>query len=248
VEFVKKRHTGLWPFSIFNVGLQGRQSDPGEVQAQIFDSVALAFSASSKFTDVGWIGLEVMPSSFLYSVMDADREGKDVAALISTWVEDNRATVADEYESRLQSYSFDDLAKRALHESLISYRSGSYLSVVRTLMPEFERFGRMVTLKDGAKPRFQKQAVAAIKEYISELPASFYPHIESVAAYRLIEEDLFARCLTEVDALALSNPNRHAEMHGLNSYGDLRGATRVLSAADFLVSVVNTARSKSTKY
>ncbi|MER9852533.1 MULTISPECIES: hypothetical protein [unclassified Mesorhizobium] len=114
-------------------------------------------------------------------------------------------------------------------------------------MPEFERFGRMVVLADDSSPRNQKQAVAAIQDYISALPAGFYPPIESVAAFSLISEDLFASCFTEADALALSNPNRHAEMHGLNSYGDLRGATKVLSAADFLVSAVNTAIAQSAK-
>ncbi|MER8751195.1 hypothetical protein NKH57_18325 [Mesorhizobium sp. M1050] len=247
MEVDETRHTGLWPFNILPANLGGRRRDPSVAQTQVFDPVALAFSASSKFTDAGWIGLDVMPSSFLYRVMDAERAGGDVPALISAWIEEKKATIADEYERRLQTYSFDDLARRALHEALLPYRSGSYLSVVRTLMPEFERFGRMVVLADGSSPRNQKQAVAAIQDYISALPAGFYPPIESVAAFSLISEDLFASCFTEADALALSNPNRHAEMHGLNSYGDLRGATKVLSAADFLVSAVNTAIAQSAK-
>lgn len=237
MEVDETRHTGLWPFNM----MASRAGHSDAVQAQVFDPVALAFTASPKFTDAGWIGLDVMPSSFLYKVLDADRAGEDVPALISAWVENKKAVIADEYERRLQTYSFDELARRALHEALLSYRGGSYLSVVRTLMPEFERFGRMVALPDGTMPRNQKQAVRAIQDYISNLPAGFYPTIESLAAFSLISEDLFASCFTEADAVALSNPNRHAEMHGLSSYGDLRGATKVLSAADFLVSAVNTA-------
>ncbi|WP_031257075.1 hypothetical protein [Mesorhizobium sp. L48C026A00] len=60
--------------------------------------------------------------------------------------------------------------------------------------------------------------------------------VEDFSAYNLVSEDLFAKCFKEGDAVALSNPNRHAEIHGLASYGDLRGATKVLSAADFMVS------------
>lgn len=234
------RHTGLWPFNMLPSRLTSRPRDPNVVEAKVFDPIVLAFDASPKFTNVGWIGLEVMPSSLLYKVIDAEKDGEDVAGLISTWVENNRERIANEYERRLRTYSFDNLACRALHEALLSYRIGSYLSVVRTLMPEFERFGRMVVLADGTKPTNQREAVKAIQDYISELPASFYPSIESLAAFSLVSEDLFARCFTEADALALSNPNRHAEMHGLSSYGDLRGATKVLSAADFIVSAVNT--------
>jgi hypothetical protein len=241
MEVDETRHTGLWPFNMLPSSAHGRSSDPSVQKAQVFDPVALAFSASSKFTDAGWIGLDLMPSSFLYKVMDAEKAGEDVASLISAWIEDKKQNIADEYQRRLQTYSFDELARRALHEALLSYRAGSYLSVVRTLMPEFERFGRMVALADGSRPRTQKQAVGAIQDYISMLPAGFYPTIESLAAFSLISEDLFASCFTEADALALSNPNRHAEMHGLTSYGDLRGATKVLSAADFLVSAVNAA-------
>jgi len=241
MEIDETRHTGVWPFNMLPAGMAGRPRDPNAVRAEVFDPVALAFSASPKFIDAGWIGLDVMPSSFLYKIMDAEKAGVTLATLISTWVDDNRGHIADGYERRLRAYSFDDLARRALHEALLSYRSGSYLSVVRTLMPEFERFGRMVVLADGSKPKNQKEAVKAIQDYISELPVGFYPPIESLAAYSLLSEDLFAKCFKEADALALSNPNRHAEMHGLASYGDLRGATKVLSAADFMVSAVNSA-------
>lgn len=247
MEVDETRHTGLWPFNILPAGPRGRPSEPGVVPGKLFDPIALAFSASSRFTSAGWIGLDVMPSSFLYKVIDADKNGEDVAALISKWIEDNKSKIADEYEKRIRNYSFDDLALRALREALLSYRAGSYLSVVRTLMPEFERFGRMVASEDGSTPRSQKQAVKAIQDYISELPVGFYPPIESLAAYSLIAEDLFASCFTESEAVALKNPNRHAEMHGLSSYGDLRGATKVLSAADFMVSAVNTAGSKGVE-
>lgn len=39
----------------------------------------------------------------------------------------------------------------------------------------------------------------------------------------------------------MSNPNQHAEMHGLASYDNLCGATEVLSAAGFIVGAINSA-------
>jgi hypothetical protein len=239
MEIDESRHTGLWPFNL----LGSAQNTTSSVE--IFDPVALAFKASPIFTDVCWIGLDVMPSSFLYEVIDSKNAGKDVAALTASWVESNKERIATEYESRLGNYSIDELACRALKEALRSYRVGSYLSVVRTLMPEFERFGRMIERPDGSRPRNQKEAVKEIQDYISELPVKFYPPLESLAAYTLVSEELFASCFTEKDALALNNPNRHAELHGLTSYGDLRGATKVLSAADFLVSAINAANANN---
>ena len=244
MEVDEQRHKGIWllnhlPSSFFR---KPKPHDPSVRVAQVFDPVALAFDATSKFTEVGWIGLDVMPSSFLYKVMDTKEAGGDVDAVIETWVAANTDKIADEFQSRLSTYTFDALALQALGESIQSYRAGSYLSVVRTLMPEFERFGRMVVRDDGTMPDSQKAAVEAIKENIKNLPASAYPPVEVLGAYSLLQEDLFAKCFNASDASNLSNPNRHAELHGLATYGNLRGATKVLSAADFLVSAVNVAK------
>lgn len=242
MEVDETRHTGVWLLNHIPswLGRKDGARGPNTQTATVFDPVALAFDATSRFTNVGWIGLDVMPSSFLYKVMDTKDAGGDVAAVIETWVTENKEKIATEFESRLSTYKFDDLARQALKEAIISYRAGSYLSVVRTLMPEFERFGRLVLQSEG-KTGKQKDAVKAIQDYISNLPVGFYPPVESLGAFSMLTESLFATCFTEADATALTNPNRHAELHGLATYGDLRGATKVLSAADFLVSAVNSA-------
>lgn len=247
MEIDETRPTGLWLLNMLPLGGRKHPRDQGESTATIFDPVALAFSASPKFTNTGWIGLDAMPSSFLYKVLDADRDGGDVDSLIHNWIDSNKERIVAEYEERLNTYTHDELAIRALREALFAYKNENYLSAVRVLMPEFERFGRMIVSEDGSQAKNQKEAIKAIQDYISVLPVGFYPPIESLAAYSLLSEDLFAKCFTETEALALSNPNRHAEMHGLNSYGDLRGATKILSVADFVVSAVNSVVNQSNE-
>jgi hypothetical protein len=236
------RHTGIWPFNLFP-SIRNR-SDPAINNVKIFDPVALAFNAGGRLIEAGWVGLELMPTAFLWRVVDAKPD--DIGALVSDWVGDHQAAIADIFEERLREYSFDDLAKRAMSEALHAYRASHFLSTVRTLMPEFERFGRMVARADGSLPRNQKEAVTAIQGYLGELPAGHYPPIESLSTYHMISEDLFARCLTQADAQNLGHgPNRHAEVHGLASYGDLRGATKMLSGVDFLLSAVNLAMAQN---
>ena len=61
------RHTGLWPFNILR-SIRG-ESPAGDSHAHgfgIFDPVALAYKAGSKLIDAGWVGLELMPTNFLW--------------------------------------------------------------------------------------------------------------------------------------------------------------------------------------
>jgi hypothetical protein len=238
------RHTGIWPFNLFPSQPQAAAQSAQAIA--IFDPIALAFNAGSRLTKAGWIGLELMPTAFLWKVVDAKPE--EVEALVSEWLLTHHSTVADVYEERLTDYTFDPLAKTAMSEALSSYRAMHFLSAVRTLMPEFERFGRMVAKTDGTLPKNQKEAVTAIQEYLGGLPAGRYSPIESLSAFHLITEDLFARCLTQQDAQNLgTGPNRHAELHGLASYGNLQGATKMLCAVDFMLSSVNLAISQQAK-
>jgi hypothetical protein len=231
------RHTGIWPFNLFPP--MGKP-DPASPTVKIFDPVALAFNAGGRLIEAGWGGLELMPTAFLWKIVDAKPD--DVGVLVSEWVNEHQAAIADVFEERLSDYTFDELAKTAMCQALDAYRRSHFLATVRTLMPEFERFGRMVVQADGSLPGTQKESVKAIQGYLGDLPAGHYPPIESLSTYHMISKDLFARCLNQEDAQNLgAGPNRHAEVHGLASYGNLQGATKMLSAADFMLSAVNLA-------
>jgi hypothetical protein len=104
-------------------------------------------------------------------------------------------------------------------------------------MPEFERFGRMVVDENDCLPSSQKQAVEAIQRYLGNFPTGFHPPIESLTGYKI----------TQADAEQLGpGPNRHAEVHGLASYGDLRGATKMICVTDLMLKAVSLAEVEQT--
>jgi hypothetical protein len=241
------RHTGIWPFSLFPKGslCQDVSSKTSATKISgVFDSVALAWEAGQKLINAGWVGIQMMPEAFLWKVVDAAPQ--DVGTLAQNWITENQAALAEFFEERLQSYTVDADAVTAMKEAIAAYRLEHYVATVRTLMPELERFGRMVACGNGSLPSNQKEAVAAIQDYLGSFPISHFDPIESLTIYKIISDDLFAKCFTAADAAQLtSGPNRHAELHGLKSYGDLRGATQMLCVLDFLLRSVTVASAKA---
>ena len=237
------RHTGIWPFSLLKkVKNQAFTKETNSPTVKIFDPVALAFEAGSKLIKAGWVGMHLMPEEFLWKVVDAEQ--KEVSALAENWINDHKNDIADDFEKRIQAYFIGDkLAVQATSEALMAYRIGLYLATVRTLMPEAERFGRVVVRQSGGLPANQKEAVKAMQSYLAECPVYHFSTIESLTVYDVISEHLFAACFTEAEAQQLGvGPNRHAEVHGLASYGDLRGATKMLCVQDFLLHAVAVAQ------
>jgi hypothetical protein len=238
------RRTGIWPFSLFpmNWGALKPQTDPANAggKVEVFDPVALAWMAGPKLITAGWVGIKIMPHSFLWQVVDT--APAEVSGLVETWVDAHRSAIADLFTERLATYTVDELAKTAMDQAIDAYRREHFLSTVRTLMPEIERFGRMVASHGGTLPGNQQEAIKAIKSYLGDVPVSYFDPIESLSIYPVIADDLFAKCFTAADASQLgAGPNRHAELHGLASYGDLRGATKMLCVGDFLLGSVTAA-------
>jgi hypothetical protein len=162
MEEEELRHTGLWPFNIFpHLAGSWSAASGNTPQGIVFDPVALAYNAGSKLIDAGWVGLELMPTKFLWRVVDSRPE--QLEEVVSDWVSSHQSAIADVFEERLASYTVDDLAKRAAAGALHSYRGSHFIATVRTLIPEFERFGRMAAQSDGSLPSNQKQAVESIQ-------------------------------------------------------------------------------------
>jgi hypothetical protein len=206
----------------------------------VFDPVALAWNGlpQADFRRVG--GHRDHAALVLWKVVDADQA--EVSGLVEVWVTAHQPMIADRFAERLATYTVDELAKAAMGQAIDAYRRGHFLATVRTLMPEVERFGRMVASHDGFVPGNQKEAVEAIKSYLGSVPVSHFDPIESLSIYPVIADDLFAKCFTTADANRLGDgPNRHAELHGLASYGNLRGATKMLCVGDFLLCSVTAA-------
>src|SRR5690349_7617420 len=98
------RHTGIWPFSQFPSGWGALEPPPrpagqtAKVTA-VFDPVALAWMAGPKLMEAGWVGIEIMPRSFLWKVVDADQAA--VGSLAEAWVTAHQSAIADLFSERL---------------------------------------------------------------------------------------------------------------------------------------------------
>lgn len=133
-----------------------------------------------------------------------------------------------------------------MSEAIQSYRHGLYLSAVHNLMPEFEAFARGIYAGPKARPS-QKNVIDWLKSTIEQLPVTGTAAIESFSLQHFIDDKLFAACFTPADAQALRNiPNRHAELHGLASYGNIKGATTLLCVTSYLLQLMDRYRSLTT--
>ncbi|CAB3754941.1 hypothetical protein [Paraburkholderia humisilvae] len=210
------------------------------------DPIAVASAAGQALRDVGWPGISLMQHEFqLELVRLADGRDDAMEPAVSGWYETRRSKVAAELRSRLTSYMIDHMAptaRVAMSEALANYEQGNYLSVVRTLMPEFEAFARNIYQGGRTRPK-QSDVLTWLKGVIAALPVTGDSAIELFSLYHFIDDKLFATCSTAEDAKGLGDvANRHAEMHGLASYGHLKGATTLLCVTGFLIRLMDNYR------
>ncbi len=228
--------TGMWPF------VKPRPWDltPGPGEAVMIDPVAVASEVASELRPIGWPGISLMNDEFQMSILDTPAGA--VEPLVEKWFDEHRDEVADALQSRLGNYDLSGLSKTAttaMSEALGAYRSGSYLSVVRVLLPEFECFARAL-VADKTKKFPQKQVIEDLKQLLEGTPIVKDDPLESFSLFYFIEDHLFAHCMTEADAQAFGTvPNRHAEMHGFASYGTLKGATTLVCVMDYLLRMMD---------
>ena len=222
-----RKGTGMWPF--VNPRPWDMTLEPGQIV--ITDPVAVSSEAARELRRVEWPGMALMDDDFQMSLLDA---GADVGAMAEDWFERNRALVAAEIGRRVSGYCVDRLspsAKTAVAEACAAYASGSYLSVVRVLMPEFEGVARRLVGR-----REPKKVVDGLLRLLRDTPMIKEDPIEAMSMYDFIDERLFASCRDETHAAARGDvPNRHAEIHALKSYGTLRGASYMLCGIDLLL-------------
>lgn len=222
-----RKGTGMWPF--VNPRPWDMTPEPGMMV--ITDPVAVSQEAARELRKVEWPGMALMDDDFQMSLLDT---GADVAMMAEDWFTRNREAVAAEIGRRVSGYGVERLSPSALTavgEACASYASGSHLSVVRVLMPEFEGVARRLVRK-----REPKKVVDGLLRLLQETPMIREDPIESMSMFEFIDERLFASCRDEADADARGDvPNRHAEVHALKSYGTLRGASYMLCGIDLLL-------------
>lgn len=224
--------TGIWP--MVNPRPWNMTAPPG--YGVVVDSVAVASEAARELKSAGWPGIGLMDDAFQMSILEAPAH--EIPRMVEGWFEANKDAVADLLDRRLADYGAARLSKsavKAMGEALESYRQSRYLSAVRVLMPEIERIARtMVT--DRTARTSQAVAIKKLRELLQESPLIKEEPLEAFSLYHFIDHQLFAACHTEADAAAFGGvPNRHAELHGFESYGDLRGASIMLCVMDLLL-------------
>lgn len=238
---VKLRHTGIWPFNLLN---KGGVTASGGNPVIVFDPVAQQFEATPKFTSTGWIGFRFMTEEFLWDVIDGDTF--EAEKLIENWTIENRLLIAEHFKQRADNYTAYPEVNRIFAEAILNFRDERYVSVVRTLLPEFERLGRLIALPNGSQPKKSGAALRAMQDYLGEFPVSVMPGLELSTAFHVLSGPLFEKCFTPSDAAAIGpGPNRHAETHGLADYGNLRGATAILACVGLMLTSIEYAHSTS---
>ena len=226
-----RKGTGMWPF----VFPRPWDLTPAPGVAVLIDPVSVSSEAARELRKAGWPGMGLMNDEFQMALLE---EGAEVAAMAERWFEEHRGEVAAEIKRRADGYGIGRVSKSievALIQATTAYCAGHHLATVRLLMPEVEGIARtMVT--DRAQRTSQKAAVQGLKQLLRETPLIKEEPVETMSLYEFIDDQLFAACHTEADAQAFGSvPNRHAELHALESYGTLQGASLMLCATDLLL-------------
>ena len=229
--------TGIWPFYYPR---PWNMNPPPGIGA-INDPVAIACEVSIVLRKIGWPGISLMDRDFQMAVLDAPAE--NVSELVKSWFTEHREEVADLLTSRLANYhsikSFKT-AEQAMNEAIFAYREAKYLNTTRVVMPEFESIGRSL-LADPANKTLQSKVINDLQEALRATPLIRQDPLEAMSLFHFIDERLFAFCRTEADAAAFGGvPNRHAELHGYDSYGNLQGASVVICAFDLMLKMLHT--------
>ncbi len=231
--FLNTYGTGIWP--MVNPRPWNFNTPPGV--GAIRDPVAVASVFSSRLREIGWPGSALMDMDFQMALLDVDDAA--LSAAVEQWFKDNQAEVCDQLHQRVQAYNIDTLsptAKRAMDEALAAYRQSHWLTVVRVLLPEFEAFGRAIAMGDVK----QYEAVKRLKDMLNVTPIINDDPTESFSLMHFVFDHLFAPCHSAGDAAALRPfPNRHAELHGLDSYGTHQGATTLLCVFAYLMRMMD---------
>jgi hypothetical protein len=214
--------------------------EPSPGEAVLIDPVAIASAVSDNLRRVGWPGISLMSQDFQLSLVDKD--DAFVEKEVENWFLVHREAVCDELLDRLKTYKIDHLsatARVAMEEAIAAYRENQFLSSVRVLMPEFEAFARSVYVGPKLAPS-QKEVIENLKDAIMGLPVSGTDAIESFSLHHFIQDGMFASCFGTTDVRALGDiPNRHAELHGLASYGTLKGASTLVCVMSLLLQMMD---------
>lgn len=224
--------TGMWP--LYYPRPWNLKAPPGV--GVIIDPVAVASEVAGELRKIGWPGVELMDPDFQMDLLEGSEA--DIRTKVENWFENNRTAVANRMEKRFPTYGAARLSatsETAMKEAIGGYRSKNYLTVVRVLLPEFESIGRAL-VTDRVKKASQSQVIKDLQEALGKTPLIKEDPLESMSLFHFIDEHLFQKCFTHGDAANLGPaPNRHAELHGLNSYGTLQGASIVLCSTDLLL-------------
>jgi hypothetical protein len=222
-----RKGTGMWPF----VNPRPWDFTPEPGFAVLIDPVAVSQEAARELRKAEWPGMSLMDDDFQLALLG---EGVDVASMAESWFTANRQAVASEIDRRVRGYGIDRLSasvQTAVDEACGAYASGKYLTVVRILLPEFEAIARSLVNR-----RNPKAAVDGLLRLLQDVPMIREDPIEAMSMFSFIDDQLFASCRDASDAAARGSvPNRHAEIHALRSYGDLKGASFVLCGIDLLL-------------
>lgn len=156
-----RQGTGMWPF----VYPRPWDLTPEPGTGVLIDPVAVSQEAARELRKAEWPGISLMEDNFQMSLLG---EGMDVGVMAEAWFEQNRAKVATEIERRVGRYGVDRVSvsvRTAVIEACAAYAAGSYLSVVRVLMPEFEAVARTMVTK-----RSSKAAIDGLLNLLQETP------------------------------------------------------------------------------
>lgn len=170
------------------------------------------------------------------------QEGQDeqVGPRVEEHYRNKWAEVSEVLQNRVQAYQVDDEAKSTYREALLTHSHGLYRSTVRVLFPEIERVVRTEFFSN------EVRSLASLKEVrqaAGDLPAQEITDFDfGIQLLGLVDEKLYNRVETPelvMQARSDTIPNRHAALHGLAPYDNVKNSVNMLIMTDFMFHVIS---------
>lgn len=203
----------------------------------IFADLAITKRRCDILESAGWLPHYTTPFDILE---DEAGTPSEIATRIEHHYTDQWSMVRKRFEETIRTYKIDGAARDIFFQALVAHESGLYPLVARGLFPEVERLtrqklydGQVATVTDPQK----------LKKFAGELPLSAFDlgGLMGLQLYKKLIDHLYNH-VTKASLEEIGSdpvPNRHAAIHGYESYNSVRSSINALIMTDYIFQILS---------
>lgn len=216
---------------------------------KVFSEIAAQGQRAELVGESGWLPHHTTPFDQLAFDEDERPDAAQVNALVASYYRDNWEVAAAKFRARLEGYEIDEEAKATFIEALAIHGAGHYRAAPRLLFPEIERVASDEFFEGKRRPTVQTDGgnmqavlITGLKEVRKSMrrlsAGDFFAFEYGWQLFTKLEEHLYEKVgddpIVRAKFAADPVPNRHAAIHGIIPYRDMKTSLNAIIMTDFL--------------